>query len=966
MVLWEGTLLGRRSKKKAKKMQQAAQKKAMQNELLQNQEDILVQDPNNAEEIMSEEIIQAPTEREVGEIVVPSTENKKEEDLAEDSQDAFVNDEEDEVPAVTIVEEEIIVSPPSREKHNGEKEVVEEKKETENFGELLQEMEEEELPEEVAIAGNQEENQENINFDKRKEKKKYKLPRKAKAIITKPNGQTKKIKIKKKSAFGIVIASMLKMVFVIFCLGLIVGSIVLVQVTDYMAESTAGDGNLLDLDNLRLNLTSYIMAPNPNNPNAEAEGDYVPYQELIGPQHRIWVEWEDIPENLVNAVIAIEDREFYEHRGVSIRRSAMAAVNMFFPIFSDSEFGASTIEQQLIKNLTGDDETDYTRKLREMYRAWGLDARYSKEMIMEAYLNTISLSGTIAGVQAGARDYFGKDVSELTLAECATIAGITRAPGYYDPFTNPENALTRRNVVLKQMSDTGKITKAEYDEACAEPLGVERQNLTVAGVETTSTFSYFSDAVFMDVVNDLMEQYGYTDKVARNLIYTGGLQIQSTVDINLQNSMEEVFEHGYDDTEDAFFTNLKDPWTGRSYKSRLTVKEDILDSEGNVVGTKEILPQAAMTTIDYSGAVRGVVGGIGEKTGDLVLNRATQSPRQIGSTMKPIGAYAPAIDQGIVSYSSMVMDSGVLSRNPSAPKRNAETGGIVYDWPKNFSNSYRNSTMPVVSAVAESTNTVAVRVGLRVGVENIYDFLTNSLEISTLVKEGNVNDMGPSALILGGLTYGVTTKEVAGAYQIFGNGGEFNSVHTYTRVLDSQGNVILEPDINHNQAISPEASFVMNRLLYTVLHNGIAPGVYSTASGMALEGEMESVAKTGTTSDDVDRWFIGLTPYYVTAVWWGYDDPKYDFNNKWSPSAKGNIPPLLWKTIMEKQQENMPVIDFPEMPEGVVYDYYCATTGERAGKYCPKSKKGYFIENEGEEYCTVHTTYQAPAAESVA
>lgn len=791
-------------------------------------------------------------------------------------------------------------------------------------------------------------------------KVKKKVPRKAVAYVELRNGKKKKVRIRRRSAFGMAVASMLKLLLVVICVGLIGASVVAMQVSSYMAEETAGDGTLLDLDNLKLNLTSYIMAPNPDNPNAEEEGDYIQYQELVGPQHRIWVDYERIPENLTDAVVAIEDREFENHRGVSLRRSALAAVNMFVPL-SSNEFGASTIEQQLVKNITGDDETDYTRKLREMYRAWGLDARYSKETIMEAYLNTISLSGMIAGVQAGARDYFNKDVWDLNLAECALIAGITRAPSYYSPFEEPERCLTRRNQVLYQMLETEKITQAEYEEARVQPLGVvEKQNSEDNDSSNSATFSYFSDAVFTDVMNDLVKKYGYTEEVARNYMYTGGLRIEATVDVNLQKSMDEIFLHGYDDTEEAFFTNLKDPSSGRAYKSRLAVTEKVYDDNKVLIETKEVLPQAAMTTVDYSGAVKALAGGIGAKDSSLTLNRATQSLRQVGSTMKPIGAYAPAIDQGIISYSSMVMDSGVMSREGTATKRNEETGALVYNWPKNYSNTYSNKTMPVVSAVAESTNTVAVRVGMRVGIDNMYDFLTNKVGITSLVSEGNPSDKGPAALILGSMTHGISSRELAGAYQIFGNGGEFNTTHTYLRVLDSQGNVILEPDITHEQAISPEASYVMNRMLYTVLHNGIAPGVYSTAKGMALEGEMESVAKTGTTSDDVDRWFVGLTPYYVTSVWWGYDNPKYDFNNKWSPVATGNPPAVLWKTIMEKQQENMPVIGFPEMPEGVVEDYYCSTTGERAGKYCPKSsKKGYFIVADGDEYCTAHTSYVA-------
>ncbi len=779
----------------------------------------------------------------------------------------------------------------------------------------------------------------------------------------------KKPKMRVSTFLGTMILNVLKALLVVFCIGLMVFSILAVQVVQFVVTETQNDDNLLDLENIKLNQTSYIMAPNPDNPNAREDDDWVEYQELIGPENRIWVPLNRIPENLINAIVATEDRQFYEHHGVSFQRTAYALLNELFQL-EDNTFGASTIDQQLVKNLTGDDDVTgddgdvtvgYKRKMREIFRSWGLNNRYSKDMIMEAYLNTMGLSERIAGVQAGALEYFGKDVSELSLAECALIAGITQKPTTYSPFQNPEQALKRRNHVLGFMLDEGYIDKAAYDAAKSEPLGVTQRTTKEGSGDSRTIFNYFSDTVFEEVVRDLMEQKSLTREQAIQQIYTGGYRIYATVEQTVQSALEDMYLDGYDE-ENGYFL---DPARFPGYAARLTVTEKEEDAEGNVLSETQVMPQSSCAVINYNGELVGVIGGIGEKTESLSLNRAVGyvdenrnvvgTVRQVGSTMKPIAAYALGIDLGIITYSTGVQDIGLLSRDP-INKPNAK------DWPKNFNNRYRKTALPVCSAIAESTNTVAAQVGLWVERETMFEFLTETLQIDSLVQPDDV-DIAP--LALGSMTFGMSMYELAGAYQMFGGNdtyGVFNSLHSYLRVEDSRGNIVLEPEMTTVQAIDPQSGYVMNRLLSNVLRGSVPGGATGTARGMAPEGEMDSVAKTGTTSDDTDRLFVGLTPYYVTAVWWGYDQ-EHDFLGKWSPSASTNVPPNVWRDLMETVQADLPVKEFPEQPDGIEELSFCTISGDRARTGCPTAR-GYYTSFNIPEYCRGHRAPEDPAAEA--
>jgi penicillin-binding protein 1A len=612
-----------------------------------------------------------------------------------------------------------------------------------------------------------------------------------------------------------------------------------------------------------------------------------------------------------------------------------------------------------------------------------LHNRYSDEMIMEAYLNTISLSERLAGVEAGAQTYFGKTVSELTLAECATIAGITRAPTYYSPYQNPENCLTRRDDVIFYMQEVGYITDAQAQEVWDMPtLGLldwSSQLSSNSGATSAGVFSYFTDKAYEDVLRDLQNLHGLTYAEARRSLYNDGLRIYLTVDLNVQGTLDKLMVNGYQ--EGGFFTDTE---RFPDFMSRMTIREDVENDLGQIIGTQEVLPQMGVAVINYKGELVATSGGIGEKTTSLSLNRSIGTLRrdadgelilsawgepvvqgtlrQPGSSMKPIAAYALGIDRGIITYSKTVMDAPILSRDPYNPKRDPETNQVVLDWPYNYGGeaSVRHEKIPVVSAVAESTNTVAAQVGKWVGREQMFEFLRDVLEITSLIEPNDV-DLAP--LVLGASTYGLSAYEMAGAYMMFGGDetyGRHTTLHCYTRVEDPYGNIVLEPEIMTQQAVNPQSGYVMNRLLQNVVGGGSYPAgsrpASPTAGGMALAGEMPSAGKTGTTNEDKDRWFVGLTPYYVTAVWWGYDrehDLLAQGSKGWPAGGRRNPTINMWKALMEEVQADYEVKDFPGVPEGVRTLSFCTISGGLALPGCP-TMTGYYTSDAIPEPCPGH------------
>lgn len=693
------------------------------------------------------------------------------------------------------------------------------------------------------------------------------------------------------------------------CLGVMAASVLSVMVASYLVKETANDELTLDLNNIKLNYTSVIMCEDPNNP-----GSFIEYQVLKNDtEDRIWVSLDEISPYVIDAFIAVEDKDFYEHKGVNLKRTIAAFINAYTPIklFSTNQ-GASTITQQLVKNLVHEYDASgiegALRKLREIFRAYTLEKNYSKDMIMEAYLNTLSLTGQIAGVQVGANTYFGVNVSDVTPAQAASIAAITKNPTAYNPYTNPENHLERRNYILQLMFQQGKLTQAEYDAAVAEELVLSEKNETVV---TDHVNSYFTDMVIEQVIEDLQAELGMTKGAATDYLYNGGLKIYATVDPTVQTAMENEF--------------LDESGTFSKYAKEAEV------TDKQTGETKIVTPQAAMVSIDYNGRIVGVVGGLGEKTGDRSFNRAVDAVRPVGSTMKPIGAYALGIDYGYYTYSTAIEDSYFDLRI------NEETGQEE-EWPKNYSRTYSNVNVPIVNAIARSLNTIAVKVLNTVGIENSYSFLKDTLHITSLVESDK--DYGP--LALGSLTYGISPLEMAAAYAMFGNEGKYTTPHCYTVVENREGDVILETQVTTIQAISEETAYIMNRAMRQVLVSG-------TGAGLAT-ARMDSIGKTGTTSDNKDHWFIGLTPYYCTATWWGYDDQI-----PLSVNYSTHPPTTAWRNVMNEVQADMEVKSFA-VPSGVVTATYCDDSGDLANPACPSPREGYYTQESlaGMPTCTMH------------
>ena len=774
-----------------------------------------------------------------------------------------------------------------------------------------------------------------------------------------PAPKNKKKPKKRRSIIGMIFS----FIGCMLCLCIMAASVGGVLLSMYIVQVTADDAETLDLDNQKNRQTSIVYDINGNE-----------YASLSRNENRIWRELSAMPENLQNAVIAIEDKNFRTEPGINLKGTIGAALNAFTGnrIWGTNR-GASTLEQQLIKNLTGDNEQDNMRKVREIFRALGLDNKYSKETILEAYLNTIPLTGIIHGMEAGSIEYFGKHVEDLTLAECATLASITKNPTKYNPATNPEELMKRRNHVLYEMYTQGYITEDEFNSAKAETITLAEKSSTTENANRSSSNSWFTDALYNQLLTQLQEDLNYTKDEAQELIFSGGLRIYSTVDPTVQAGIEKTM-YNEDDLIPALWHEepvcLRDypadssSWDEVQYDEAtgLPITKDgyavygqeaipvYADDEGTTLKTgtstdpdypndtteylcvyEKVRTQAAMATLDYDGNILGIGGGIGEKKYDLGFNRAT-SPHQTGSTMKPIGAYALALDYKLINYSSQILDSpyysaedkkvlkdqyiGVMSPFSEAAQSRSD---VWRAWPTNYGGvGGQGNPMLVYDALQQSYNTVAVWVGDMVGVDYLYNFVHDTLECSYINAENDM-DLGP--LVLGSQSSGLTVVQLAGAYTMF-NTGTFTTPHYYTEITDYQGNMILDNNkyINTTQAISADTAYIMNRMMWNVLHSR-----KGTAYGKAPDGEMDSVAKTGTTSNYKDYTFAGLTPYYVTAIWWGCDRPtEMDTLGK----AGRNASPIqyAWKALMENLQADLPVKEFAK-GENVVEKHFDTSTG---------------------------------------
>ena len=651
-----------------------------------------------------------------------------------------------------------------------------------------------------------------------------------------------------------------------------------------------GNVDDIDVDSLTLNQNSVIVYDDPKT-GKEAE-----LYKVDSTENREWADIGDIPENLQKAIISIEDERFMEHKGYDLPRTAKATfvwIGRKITGNTGASLGGSTITQQLIKNVTGDNDQTPARKIKEISRAVALEKQLDKTQILELYLNCIYLSHGCNGVQTASRTYFNKDVKDLDLAECAAIAGITQNPSAYDPIDNPDKNKERQTVVLGKMLELGYISKDEYEQAINEKLNITDNSAKNGNGDTVKTTSYFIDQVITDVLDDLQE-LGYSKSLANKILYSGGVKIKAAYNPDIQKIVENYYE-----------------------------------SEKNFAGSGA---QSAITVLDVqTGQVVGIAGGIGKKTASLTLNRASSSPRQPGSTIKPIAAYLPALENKVIYPGSTFMDE------------KKSYGGWT---PRNYDFKYRGK-VDVRTALRTSLNTTPVEIIDKLGPQVSYDFLTEKFGLTTLVKSRDVDgktytDVGLSQLALGGLTDGATTLEMAAAYASFANGGFYYKPYTYTEVTDKDGNVILSSDRAGTSIMKESNAYIMTQLLKEVVESG-------TGRGAAVSGVSYTAGKTGTTSDNKDRWFIGYTPYYVAAVWYGYDIPK-EINLSSNPCVP------VFKGIMDSAHKTLKNTDRTlAQPDSVTKISYCTYTGMRATSSCPSSY--YYCDKDSlPDYCNLKHT----------
>jgi len=625
----------------------------------------------------------------------------------------------------------------------------------------------------------------------------------------------------------------------------------------------------------------------------EETNEAVEIDRLYSEQNRIWVDIENTPPLLRDAFVAIEDERFDSHKGVDWKRTFSAVITYFFK--GNKSHGGSTITQQLIKNVTGEDERSPIRKVQEIVRALNLEKKMSKDDIIEMYMNTIYLGQGCHGVQAASNVYFSKDVSELTLAECASIAGITQYPSKYDPILNYEEHKKKQELVLDKMLERGFINEEECVAAKKEELKLIKGTAKTA---TTKIQSYFVDQVVIDVMNDLMTKRNMSESAATKLLFKGGLKIYTTMDPKVQSSIEKVFEN-----------NRNFPGAN--------------GANG---------PQSAMIVIDpYTGQIKGLVGGRGEKTGNRVLNRATQTIRQPGSSIKPVAVYAPAIEYGVITPATIVDDSPLK----------------IGDWSVRNSDGKFLDKITARVALEKSRNIPAVRILDKLTVDKSFDFMTNNLGFTTLVssekrEDGKIySDKYYSCLGLGGLTDGISVKELAAAYCPFVNSGIYTEPISYTKVIDSNGKVILENKSKTHQAMSKETAYAVANMMTGVITSGTG-----TAARLSNPAIMAG-GKTGTTTNDIDRWFAGFTSNYVGVVWFGYDTPK-------NMSGLGNPCVTNWKRVMDliHADEEIKTI---AVPSSMISTKVCQISGKIATAKCTNTRYDYFKSGtQPVSFCSSH------------
>ncbi len=678
----------------------------------------------------------------------------------------------------------------------------------------------------------------------------------------------------KKSAgrvIGGVLLGILKVLFTLLVVGILTAGLFYRTFMQYVNTVLEPEMDV-DITALKLKQSSVIYYAD------KTTGEWVELTKLHGGENRTMIDYKDIPDHVVKALVAIEDERFYEHKGVDWKSTAKQILNM---LTGQKVRGASTITQQLIKNLTGNDQVTIRRKILEIFQALRFHERYSEEDILETYFNRVYFGHKAYGIEAAAETYFGKRAEELTVAEGAAIVGITQNPWQYDPLRSDWSREENRNrqlTVLKKMNDLGWLSDADYRAAKDEKMVFVEPEDGEEAQETqgnkTELESFFVEQVFRDVVNCLSEEKGYKKEVAQDMLYTGGYKIYCTLDPRLQEIVERVYAD---------------------------------QGNFNYQSEKGEMLQSGMTIIDnYSHNIVAIAGRVGERKGALEWSYAT-STSPCGSAIKPLSVYAPAIDAGVITAASVIDDYPVLELQGNA-------------WPVNAYRGYLG-LIPIQEALRQSSNTTAVRTLEKLTPAASYAFLTEKLGITTLTTE-DMNAMG--ALALGGLTYGVSTVEMAAAYSTFANNGVYTAPRTFIEVRDSYGNIVIDNKPDSWVAMKESTVYTMNELLKNVMRSG------GTGASAAFP-DMTMAGKTGTTNSKRDKYFVGYTPYYTAACWCGFEHPaRMDTND--NPAA------LAWNKVMKEIHQGLPDASFPTTSAGMVSVTVCNQTGLLAGAGCTETR----------------------------
>ena len=636
--------------------------------------------------------------------------------------------------------------------------------------------------------------------------------------------------------------------FVLLISGIMTGLVVGTSVFRYMDQFVNGK-KVIDLDYYKStqSQTSILYAYN-------KDGKPVEQTRLHGEENRIWIDYDEMPDDLIWAFVCLEDKRFFEHSGVDWRRT----VGVMIKPSLDGQ-GGSTITQQLIKNLTKKNEVTYIRKFNEILRALNLENYYSKTDILEAYLNEVYLGCGCYGVRTAAERYFGKEVKDLTLVECATLAAITKAPYTQNPVYSYEKNREREQYCLECMKEQGKISKKRYNKAIKKKVKVLKNNtISSTGGAEQHILSWYEEYVIDQVIADLQAEYGYEYNEASRMVYYGGLNIYSAVDLGIQSKLEEI------------------------YRNREGFQYSVKDKEGR-------LPQSAMTIMDYQGRIVAIAGGTGEKTANRSYNRATdkRAKRQPGSSIKPLGVYAPAMDLGLISPTSPILEKSITIQGKP--------------WPRNFNGDHGSGNyISVQEALVRSLNTVPVRIlSEMLGVNTAFEYANDHFHLNL-----STNDKDLSPLAVGGTNTGVTTLEMAAAFATFGNGGKYYKPYSYYKVTDRNGEVLLDHTKDEpEQAIKLATSNSMRSMLTKAVTQSNGTGYGSQIS------RFQTFAKTGTTSDNCDKWYCGGTPHYVTAVWYGFDY-RADLHTGTSNPAK-----TIFRYIFSKIHADLPQKTFTDVIE---------------------------------------------------